>query len=73
MEKQIAKKFDIVTLKKIGKGALIAFTGGGVLALLGYMGQLQVGNPLLAGFIAWIVPTLTNLVKEWLRGEGISR
>ena len=71
MAQQIKGKLDIVSLKKIGRGALIAFTGGGILALLGYTGKLQISNPLLAGFIAWIVPTLTNLVKEWLRGEKI--
>jgi len=71
MEKQIKGRLDLVSLKKVGRGALIALTGGAVLALLNYVGTIHISSPILAGFIAWLVPTLTNLVREWLKGEEI--
>lgn len=68
---QIANSFDRESLLKIGKGALIAATGGATLAFLDYFGALQIENAALASLIAWAVPTLTNIVKEWLKGVKV--
>ena len=66
---QIKNSFDKQSLKKMIRGALISFTGGGALALLGYIGTIEVSDPILIGFVAWIIPTLTNIVKEWMKGR----
>lgn len=66
---QIARSFDRETLIKIGKGALIAAGGAAALALLDYLGALQINNPILAAFVAWGVPVAINAVKEWLAGQ----
>lgn len=65
------KSFDKETLVKICKGALIAFTGAGTLAVLDYIGTLELDNPMATAFIAWIVPVLTNMVKEYYGGDNI--
>ena len=65
---QIANSFDKETLIKIGKGALIAATGSAAIGLLGFFGGLQIGDPNLAMLVAWAVPFLVNLIKEWMKG-----
>lgn len=65
---QIKNSFDKTTLIKIGKGALITFTGAGTIALLGYIGAIDVGNPTLTGLIALIIPVLVNGIREWMKG-----
>lgn len=69
MTKQIKFSFDKITQNKILKGALIALTGSAAIGLLGFFGGLQIDNPNLAMLVAWVVPTLTNLIKEWMKGE----
>lgn len=66
MENQIAKQFDAVTIQKIIKGALIASTGAGVLYILNWAKDLDLGafTPLLVA----IVPIVVNGIKEWMRG-----
>jgi hypothetical protein len=66
---QIAKSFDRETIIKIIKGGLIAGTGAFAIAILNYIGALSINDPNLAALIAFAVPFLTNIVKEWLRGE----
>jgi len=66
---QIKYSFDKITQNKIFKGALIALTGSAAIGLLGFFGALQIDNPTLAMVMAWAVPTLTNIVKEWMAGE----
>ena len=68
---QIKNTFDPATLIKIGKGAIIAAIGAGALYLLSAVGALDIGNPVLTSFIAWIVPIATNAVKEYLKGENV--
>jgi len=60
-------QFDYDTFKHIVKGALIASTGAGALYLLRWLGSLNIGSwtPLIAAG----VPILTNMVREWLKGE----
>ena len=69
MNKQVSRQFDRETLIKISKGALIAATGSAMLFLLGQFGAMEFSNPFLASFVVWFVPTATNLVKEYLKGE----
>lgn len=71
MDRQIKFSFDKVTLTKILKGAMIAATGGAALAILNYLGALEVDNPLLASFLVWLTPVATNVVKEWMKGDNI--
>jgi hypothetical protein len=66
---QTKYSFDKTTLIKIGKGALITFTGAGTIAVLGYIGALNIENPTLAGLIALIIPVLVNTIREWMKGE----
>lgn len=51
------------------KGALIAMTGAAALAGLDYLGTIEISNPLVATAVAFAVPTLVNIIKEWIKGE----
>lgn len=66
---QISNSFDKETTIKIIKGGLIAATGAFAIALLNYIGALDITDPTLASLVAFGVPFLVNLVKEWLKGE----
>lgn len=66
---QKKNSFDKETVTKIGKGALIAGAGAVALYILGAVGALEIKDPLLTSLVAWAVPTLTNLVKEWMKGQ----
>ena len=65
---QIKYSFDEETIKKVLKGAMIAGTSAAALFILSVIGTLEIDNILLASFIAWFVPTMTNTVKEWAKG-----
>jgi hypothetical protein len=65
---QTKNKLDKETLQKVLRGATIAATGTFALFLLDFIGTLELENALLTGFIAWFVPTITNLVREWMKG-----
>ena len=69
---QVKYSFDQITQNKIVKGALIALTGSAAIGLLGFFGALHIDDPTLAMVVAWAVPTLTNLVKEWVSGQNAS-
>lgn len=66
MNTQIAGQFDSVTLKKIGKGALISATGAFSLYILNWLGTLNFDafTPLVAA----IIPIAVNAVREWMKG-----
>lgn len=66
---QIANSFDKETIIKIIKGGFIAATGAGAIAFLEYIGGLEISNVNLATLIAFLVPFLVNLVKEFLKGK----
>jgi hypothetical protein len=70
MDTQIRNSFDKATLKKIGKGALIATSAGASIALLEFVGTLQTNNPTLAVLIATLVPIAVNAIREWRAGEA---
>lgn len=61
--------FDKVTITKIAKGAMISATGAGAIAALNYLGTIQISNPDIAAFVAFFVPFMVNLIKEYVRGS----
>ena len=61
--------FDRETVKKILKGAAIAATGAAAIGVLEYIGRIEISNPSLAAMVAFLVPTLVNLVREFFKGE----
>ena len=63
---QIKYKFDKTTLKKIGKGMLIA--GGG--AVLTYLAEMipQVDFGIYTAVAVGIFAVLINAAKEWIKG-----
>lgn len=66
---QAAYSFDRETVVKIGKGALIAVSGAAAIALLEYLGTVEMSNPMLVSVVAWVVPVAVNTIKEWMRGK----
>jgi len=69
MADQIPKSFDSESIKKIVKGAFYAVTPAAAIALLNYVGTIQIDNATLAAVVAWAVPFLINAVKEWFKGK----
>lgn len=66
--KQIEKSFDKTTIEKITKGAILAGINAGLLAILVYLQGIEIADPILAGFMAWAIPTAMNTVREWYKG-----
>ena len=66
--KQITKSFDKATLVKILKGAIISATGAFALYILEYMGSIEFTNIHLASLVAFGIPFLVNVVKEYVKG-----
>ncbi len=62
-----ALSFDTVEVKKIGKGALIAGAGAVAIYLLSALGTLDISDPFLTSLVAWLVPTATNAIKQFLQ------
>ena len=65
---QVANSFDWVTIGKIIRGGLMAAAGSLTLALLGYLGTVTYSNPTLTVMVSFVVPFLTNMLKEYLAG-----
>ena len=61
--------FDRETVKSIAKGGAIAFTGAGSIALLNYIGTINIDNPTLASLVAMLVPFAVNVIKEYIQGN----
>lgn len=53
-------------IKKIIKGAMIASTGAGSLFVLDAVSKIEFTNTATAALVAFLVPTLTNIVKEFM-------
>lgn len=66
---QIRNSFDGETIKKIGRGMLIAFTGAGAIGLLQFIGAIETNSPILIPLIALIVPMAVNAIREYMKGE----
>jgi hypothetical protein len=62
---QFTKENAINTLK----GLFIASTGAFALGVLNWLGTIQLEDPTLTMIISVLVPTLTNLLKEYLRTD----
>lgn len=71
MEKQIANRFDEVTVTKIIKGAGISATGTFAVIVLEAIGKLQINDPILAAIVVFAVPFLVNVIKEYQAGIKI--
>ena len=70
MATQISKMFaDGVTWGKIGWGAIWAVTPAAAIALLTYIGTIEISNTYIAAFAAWFVPFGINAVREYFKGE----
>jgi hypothetical protein len=65
---QKAFSFDTTTIKKIARGALIAMSGAAAIALLDYIGGLQIEDAHVAAVVAWVVPTAVNAIREYIKG-----
>ena len=65
---QIKNQFDEETIKKIGKGALIAGSGAVALYILKAMGTMEFGT--FTPLVGAIIPILVNAIKEYLKGEN---
>lgn len=64
---QKAYSFDLTTLKKIGKGALIAVGGAAMVALLQYISGLDFGNN--SAIVGAVCAILINVVREYIKGN----
>ena len=67
MNTQVKNSFDYQTLQKIGRGAVISGIGAMALFILSAMGTIEAGG--LTPLVAFLVPFLTNLIKEWKKGQ----
>jgi len=66
---QRKNQFDYQTIQKIGRGALIAGAGGAAVYILGEAGKIDAGA--MTGLVAFAVPFLINLIKEYIKGETV--
>ena len=66
---QIKNDFCPVTLKKVLKGALYSASGAFAIAFLSYFQTVEISNPQLASLVAFSVPFLINVIKEYASGE----
>ncbi len=64
---QVKNSFDYQTLQKIGRGALISGTGAAAIFVFSAVGAIEAG--VLTPLVAFLVPFLTNLVREYMKGE----
>jgi hypothetical protein len=63
--RQFSKENLINTLK----GLAIASTGAFALGFLDWLGQVELGDPTLSMVVSALVPTLINMLKEFLRTD----
>lgn len=64
---QIKNSFDPETIAKIMKGAAISGIGATALFILNAVGTIEAGD--WTPVIAFLVPFLTNLIREYVKGE----
>lgn len=67
--KQVANSFDKATIIKIVKGGVIAGTGACGIYILSAIGTMEISDANIAAVVAFAVPFLTNLIKEFLAGK----
>lgn len=64
---QVKNSFDPETITKIMKGAAISGIGAAALFILSAAGTIDAGG--WTPLIAFLVPFLTNLIREYVKGE----
>ena len=67
METQIKNRLDLISLKKIGKGALIAGGGVAIVYVLESFMKLDFGQ--LTALIVGVCSILINTIRNWRKGE----
>lgn len=65
---QKAFNFDLETLQKIGKGALIAGAGAAAVAILEFFGGLKYTDPTMAALVGSAVSIAVNAIREYIKG-----
>ena len=70
---QVRGQFDTITLKKIGKGALITGFYAVAVFILSATNGMDFGNSLVNALVVQLVPTLLNTLKEWYNGEVLKK
>jgi len=73
---QIPFTLDKESLKKIAKGMAVYALGSAALGVLAYLSSDAlaahgINNPMLLAFIAWVTPSVTKVIKEWMAGEQL--
>ena len=73
---QIPFSFDKKSLENIAKGIAVYAVGSAALGVLAYLSSDAlaahgINNPMLLAFIAWITPSATKVIKEWMAGERV--
>jgi hypothetical protein len=66
---QVKYSFDAVSIKRIGKGILYAVILPAVIAALDYINAIKFENAAITMIISFVVPTVVNIIKEWMKGE----
>ena len=69
METQKRNALDKITIKKIGKGAMIAGISASLIFVLTYLKTYNFGNATLNGLAVELIPTLINAIREFRKGE----
>jgi hypothetical protein len=67
---QVKNSFDVETLKKIGKGALIA--GGGALAVYALQAVMVMDFGDATPIVVALASILLNVVREYRKGEDLA-
>jgi len=66
---QKAYSFDKESLVKAAKGAVFSALAVAGLFILKALGTVEFDNQILASFMVWIIPFVTNSILEWRKGE----
>jgi intracellular sulfur oxidation DsrE/DsrF family protein len=73
---QIPFSLDKQSLEKIAKGVAVYALGSAALGVMAYLGgdalkEHGINNPILLSFIAWVTPSVTKVIKEWMAGGEV--
>jgi hypothetical protein len=73
---QIPFSLDKQSLEKIARGLAVYALGSAALGVVAYLSSDAlaahgINNPMLLSFIAWVTPSITKVIKEWMAGEEV--